>query len=126
MSVEEQQKNQGTTSQNKQDSGHKTQIFLGILTLIGVISGGAFTNWDKIFSQSSNTQPSLNIPLQASVNGRYSTLIQRIECPDNRTKYGEFNEYGYYQGGDEWCGEKAQKGYWVWVYPNWYVWRDKN
>lgn len=42
------------------DSSSKTQIILGILTLLGVLSGAVFSNWDKIFPQS------VNLPVNSS------------------------------------------------------------
>src|SRR5262249_6560321 len=34
-------------------NGSKTQIILGVLTLIGVLGGALFANWDKLFHQPS-------------------------------------------------------------------------
>jgi len=62
------------------------------------------------------------IPARASVNGKYSKLIQTLHCPSDRGQYGEFRDYGYW-GGDAWCGKQGKAGYWVWVAPNWYVWQ---
>lgn len=60
----------------------------------------------------------------ASMNGRYSELLQKIYCPEDSKLYGEFKEYGY-RAGENWCGVAAATGYLVWVSPNWYVWRRK-
>lgn len=60
----------------------------------------------------------------ASMNGRYSEILQKISCPDDVRHYGEFREYGY-RAGETWCGVTAATGYLVWVSPNWYVWRRK-
>ena len=72
----------------------------------------------------------VNLPVQAqsnplsSANGKYDNLIQILNCPRDRSTYGEFNDYGYWQGG-AWCGQTGKPGYWVWVEPNWYVWQNK-
>jgi hypothetical protein len=58
----------------------------------------------------------------ASVNGKYSDLIQVVNCPSNRGSYGEFYDWGYWSG-TYWCGQSTQPGYWVWANPNWYIWR---
>lgn len=63
-------------------------------------------------------------PTQANPNGRYTGLIQVLNCPADRNAYGQFNEYGYW-GGGAWCGQTGKAGYWVWVAPNWYVWQTK-
>lgn len=65
-----------------------------------------------------------DVPAQASVNGKYSGLVQVLNCPSDGGKYGNFKDYGYW-GGGSWCGKKARAGYWVWVAPNWYVWSNK-
>lgn len=59
-----------------------------------------------------------------SVNGKYSGLLQTLYCPQDKAQYGEFNEYGYWEGGP-WCGETGLAGYWVWKPPYWYVWASR-
>lgn len=68
--------------------------------------------------------PARNIPARASVNGKYADLIQVLHCPGDAARYGEFRDYGRW-GGGAWCGQTGQAGHWVWVNPNWYVWRSK-
>ncbi len=63
-------------------------------------------------------------PPEASVNGKYSELIQVLPCPRDGGSYGEFRDYGHW-GGGAWCGQTGKAGYWVWVAPNWYVWKHK-
>ena len=62
---------------------------------------------------------------KASVNGKYSNLLQVLKCEKDRATYGEFSEYGKWSGG-AWCGQTGKSGYWVWVAPKWYIWKDKN
>ena len=69
------------------------------------------------FSLLAETAP----PPEASVDGAYSRLIQTIHCPSDGSTYGEFQDFGYWSGG-EWCGQQGSAGYWVWVNPNWYIW----
>lgn len=57
----------------------------------------------------------------ASANGKYSNLIQVVNCPKDKGSYGEFYDYGYWNG-TSWCGQLTQPGYWVWVNPTWYIW----
>ncbi|OKH18728.1 hypothetical protein [[Limnothrix rosea] IAM M-220] len=62
-----------------------------------------------------------------SVNGRYSELIQKMNCPQARDEYGSYNHYGYWEGNDYICGDQyAEEGYWVYEYPYWYVWNNDN
>ncbi len=60
-----------------------------------------------------------------SVNGKYSELIQKVHCPGDRSSYGEFYDWGHWSG-TRWCGKSVKPGYWVWVAPDWYIWKKKN
>lgn len=64
------------------------------------------------------------IPAEASANGKYSNLLQTMNCPKDKGQYGQYTDYGYWAGG-AWCGQTGKAGYWVWVAPNWYVWGKK-
>jgi hypothetical protein len=63
---------------------------------------------------------------RASVKGKYSGLLAVIRVPDDKDDYGEFNDYGPYDG-TEWAGyEGLPKGNWVYVYPHWYIWEKSS
>ena len=95
-----------------------TEIVLlaGVLSTVIQIPGIEIARW-RFASAQSNNFP------DASVNGKYSDLIQTVNCPSDSTTYGEFYEWGYW-GGTSWCGQTTQPGYWVWVEPNWHIWRN--
>jgi hypothetical protein len=63
------------------------------------------------------------LPLKkASVDGKYTKLLTVIRVPEDKADYGEFNDYGPYEG-TEWAGFSGlPKGNWVYVYPHWYIW----
>lgn len=63
-------------------------------------------------------------PMKASVNGRYETLLNKVMCPQDRGQYGEFNEYGQWQG-TQYCGQQVTPGWWVYAYPYWFVWGER-
>jgi len=65
-----------------------------------------------------------SMPSEATVNGKYSDLVQVMHCPGDRGSYGEFRDYGWW-GGGPWCGQSGKAGYWVWVAPDWYVWAGR-
>lgn len=81
--------------------------------------------WGNVGSSAPVTAPTSPVPTLASVDGKYSNLIQTLPCPKDRRTYGEFRDYGYW-GGGPWCGRTGKAGYWVWVAPNWYVWSSSN
>jgi hypothetical protein len=61
---------------------------------------------------------------KASVGGKYSRLLKKIEVKDDRKAYTDFADYGY-SATPTWAGhEDLPSGYWVYVYPNWYIWGE--
>ncbi len=86
---------------------HHRQIWR-ILTMFGMVGIANADNVDPL----------------ASMNGKYSELLQTIHCPTDAKKYGVFKEHGYWAG-EDWCGYPKISGYLVWVSPNWYLWRKK-
>ncbi|MCE9598586.1 MAG: hypothetical protein K8S54_11510 [Spirochaetia bacterium] len=62
---------------------------------------------------------------KASVGGKYSDFKIKVNCPADRQSYGEFSDYGFYDT-ESWCNQPAAAGYWVYVYPDWYIWGKSN
>lgn len=61
---------------------------------------------------------------EASVNDKYSHLLRKIAVPEDQPGYGDFYDYGYWSG-TSWHGHTdLPPGYWVYVFPHWYIWRD--
>jgi hypothetical protein len=58
----------------------------------------------------------------ASVNGKYSNLLMTLYVPQDQASYGSFYDWGYYTGTSYAGYNNIPPGYWVYVYPNWYVW----
>ena len=58
----------------------------------------------------------------ASVNGKYSNLLMTLYVPQDQASYGNFYDWGYYTGTSYAGYNNIPPGYWVYVYPNWYVW----
>jgi serine/threonine protein kinase len=63
-------------------------------------------------------------PAKASVNGKYRKLLRRIKVEQDRAAYGEFSDYGHYTGTIYAGYSDLPVGYWVYVYPYWYIWGD--
>jgi hypothetical protein len=61
-----------------------------------------------------------------TVGGKYSDLLHKIPCPEDKSDHGNFEDWS--NGGKKWEKTEYQDytdlkpGYWVWVYPHWYVW----
>jgi hypothetical protein len=63
-------------------------------------------------------------PSLPSVKGKYRVLLRKIHVPQDGQAYGKFTDYGMYTG-NSWAGyNNLPPGYWVYVYPHWYIWRD--
>lgn len=62
---------------------------------------------------------------KATADGKYTKLLAVINVPADRGDYGLFNDYGISDGGD-WGGYKGlPRGYWVYVYPHWFIWEKE-
>jgi hypothetical protein len=63
-------------------------------------------------------------PSKAHVMGKYAKLLRRISVPQDKANYTEFNDYGHYPATDYAGYTGIPEGYWVYVYPNWYIWGE--
>jgi len=64
------------------------------------------------------------VPAKAHVEGKYQKLLRRIRVPRDKQSYGEFHDYGHYEG-SEWAGfTDLPAGFWVYAYPHWYIWGE--
>ncbi len=68
--------------------------------------------------------PIYSLPSQETYYGRYAELVQKIHAPQDETTYGDFVDYGY-SGATSWHDVKVDAGYWVYVSPNWYIWKKR-
>lgn len=76
----------------------------------------------KSVAPAPSTSPDMT---KASVNGKYYNLLRTIYVPSDQSSYGDFYDWGHYTG-SSWKGHtNLPAGYWVYVYPNWYIWGDK-
>lgn len=61
---------------------------------------------------------------KAAVDGKYKRLLEKIRVPQDLQTYGEFEDYGFWAGGSYAGQDNLPQGYWVYVYPNWFLWGD--
>ncbi|MBS0262153.1 MAG: DUF3520 domain-containing protein [Planctomycetes bacterium] len=60
----------------------------------------------------------------ATVDGKYQNLLRILEVPADRGHYGAACDFGRWDG-SEYAGQQdLPHGYWVYVYPRWYIWGD--
>ena len=63
---------------------------------------------------------------KAAVNGKYSILLKKIEVKADRATYTDFRDFGEWNGTTYQNHDNLPAGYWVYVYPNWYIWGEKD
>jgi hypothetical protein len=61
---------------------------------------------------------------KASVNSKYQMLLRQFKVPGDKQNYGDFSDYGHYTGTRYAGFDDLPRGYWVWVDPYWFIWRD--
>ena len=62
--------------------------------------------------------------IKARCNGKYVMLLRQFKVEKDRAMYNDFQDLGE-RDMREYGGESnLPKGYWVYVYPYWYIWRD--
>ena len=66
------------------------------------------------------------VPAEASAHGRYEGLLATVPAPDDVKVYGEFNDWGLWQGTSYAGRDDLPPGFWVYASPNWYVWAKDN
>jgi hypothetical protein len=62
---------------------------------------------------------------KATVNGKYSNLLRKISVKFDYLSYGEFSDYGLWNSNTYAEYSDLPTGYWVYVYPNWYIFENK-
>jgi hypothetical protein len=62
---------------------------------------------------------------KATCEGKYAMLLRQIKAPADAEKYGGFRDLGRRAGDAPAAIKDLPAGHWVYVYPYWYVWRDR-
>jgi hypothetical protein len=60
----------------------------------------------------------------AAVGGKYRHLLRVLAVPADRQSYSGFNDHGLWNGTSYAGVNGLPIGYWVYVYPHWYIWRN--
>ena len=56
---------------------------------------------------------------------RYGTLLRKLEIPADQATFGDFCDYGYWSGTQYAGHDDLPPGYWVYLAPNWYIFKDE-
>ncbi len=82
-------------------------------------------NWSATYSLAAAPPAPQGPEVTASVNGKYYNLLQTLYVPQDQGSYGDFYDWGYYSGTSYAGYSNLKPGYWVYVYPNWYIWGNQ-
>ena len=61
---------------------------------------------------------------RASVGGKYRELLKKVAAPGDWMSYGAFCDWGFWTGTSYAGVNDLPPGHWVYVYPDWYVWKE--
>ncbi len=90
------------------------------LAAVAAASGGS----EERFLPDPNKAAIETEDLVPSVNGKYRVLLRKLYMPQDEASYHRFWDFGMWQGTAYGQYANLPVGYWVYVYPNWYIWRD--
>ncbi len=61
---------------------------------------------------------------KAAMNGKYKNLSRVLLVPNDRSSCDRFTDFGFWNGTAYSDVTDLKPGYWVYVYPRWFVWSD--
>jgi hypothetical protein len=92
-----------------------------ILTVLAMLTASAVLRTEAAPAPPKNPE---ELWLKARCDGRYRMLLQQIKVEKDAEKYGEFHDLGYRDRAEYAGHTNLPKGWWVYVAPNWYIWRE--
>lgn len=63
-------------------------------------------------------------PQKTEIKQKYSQLLHVLKLPEDCNEYGGFHDFGYWEGANYKGHKNLKAGYWVYQYPNWYVYKN--
>jgi Ca-activated chloride channel family protein len=79
---------------------------------------------DQAESLLGERRPSAPPEPEATVSGKYKSLLRRLNVPEDAQKYGQFRDYGFDQTKTYGGADNLPEGYWVYMAPYWYIWGE--
>lgn len=84
--------------------------------------------WDAAHGESSPAPielSSTDARTKATVGGQYDVLLDKLAVPQDLGAYGPFYDYGWWTGTEYRDRQGLPPGFWVYVYPDWYIWQER-
>ena len=98
--------------------------FGALVTVSALLGAGV---WSLAVLRADPPKPAVDLEQnlkKAAVNGKYRMLLAQIKVEDDKEAGGDFKDAGL-QSRTDYAGQaNLPKGYWVYVKPYWYIWRD--
>jgi hypothetical protein len=69
-------------------------------------------------------EPAVKLLERASVGGKYRHLTRVLCVPADQANYKDFSDFGFWNGTSYVGVTDLAPGYWVYISPRWYIWRD--
>ena len=84
--------------------------------------------WDAAHGESTPAPielSSTDARTKATVGGQYDVLLDKLAVPGDLSAYGPFYDYGWWTGTVYRDRQGLPPGFWVYVYPDWYIWQER-
>jgi hypothetical protein len=103
---------------------------LGLLGSLPLVAALAAVCVSPAVAQDKDKPPVALEPVEAlekaQVDGKYRMLLAQFKVEGDWMESGAFRDAGFRVAGSYADQEDLPAGHWVYVYPNWYIWRDKS
>jgi hypothetical protein len=68
--------------------------------------------------------PAAKMLAKGRVSGKYKKLLRMLHLPNDKKQYTDFTDFGHYKGTTHAGFTMLPPGYWVYVYPYWFIWGE--
>jgi caspase domain-containing protein len=92
---------------------------------IVAVSGDSLRKYQKISRPRPKRLELRKALAKARVEGKYTELLEIFEAESDYRAYSTFHDFGHYPATSYAGQSDLPDGYWVYVYPNWYIWKNK-
>jgi hypothetical protein len=87
---------------------------------VTIYTNGMGGNWSATYDLNAGLPDS-----RMTGNGKYYNLLYILYLPDDKASYGETDDWGSYSGSYYQGYSNLPPGYWVYLYPYWYIWGNQ-
>lgn len=89
-----------------------------------IVFGAFMEDWSRLSDKLETMEHREEQLRRAVCNHKYRSLRYTIFAPEEKISHGEFLEFGYRKRNEYLGHTKIPEGYWVWVYPHWFIFEE--